>query len=201
MNDLELINRIIAGDTLGFNQLIRNWENRIYSFVFRFLGSRDEAMDITQKTFLNTYRHIGSLKDPARFSSWIYQIAGNLCRDEAGRMKRQQAISLDILHREHEKIKSPLSHTFIESYEKQPDVKLGSKQLSEIVKNAVRELPEEQRIVVIMKEYQGLKFREIADILNEPVSTVKSRMYSALTSLREKLNRLKITEEVLNDQM
>jgi RNA polymerase sigma-70 factor, ECF subfamily len=201
MNDLELINQIISGDTLGFNQLIRNWEKRIYSFVFRYLGNRDEAMDITQKTFLNTYRHIGSLKDPSRFSSWIYQIAGNLCRDEAGRMNRQKVVSLEILHREHDKIKNPLSHEFMESYEKQPDVKLGSKQLSDIVKNAVRELPEEQRIVVIMKEYQGLKFREIADILNEPVSTIKSRMYSGLILLREKLNRLNITEEVLNDRV
>jgi len=201
MNDLELINRIIAGDTLKFNQLIRNWEKRIYSFVFRFLGSRDEAMDITQKTFLHTYRHIGTLKDPARFSSWIYQIAGNLCRDEAVRMKRRNMVSLDCLHGESENAKSPVSQEFMESYEKQPDVKLGSKQLSDIVKNAVRELPDEQRVVVIMKEYQGLKFREISDALNEPVSTIKSRMYSALVLLREKLKRHNITEEVLNDQM
>ncbi len=199
MNDLELINRIMAGDTLRFNQLIRNWEKRIYSFVFRYMGNRDDAMDITQKTFLNTYRYIGNLKDPARFSSWIYQIATNLCRDEAVRVKRRSLVSIDALNDEDEK--SRRSHELVESYKEQPDARLGTEQVKDIIKKAVGELPEDQRIVVIMKEYQGLKFKEIADALDEPVSTVKSRMYSALVALRGNLNRRKITEEVLNDKL
>lgn len=199
MNDLELINRIMAGDTLKFNQLIRNWEKRIYSFVFRYMGNRDEAMDITQKTFLNTYRHIGSLKDPARFSSWIYQIAANLCRDESARVKRCSIIPIDSMHGQNEKNRRP--HELVESYEAQPDARLNTEQVKNLLKKAVGELPEDQRIVVIMKEYQGLKFREIADILDEPVTTIKSRMYSALVTLREKLKRLNINKEVLNDQM
>jgi RNA polymerase sigma-70 factor (ECF subfamily) len=177
MNDLELINRIMAGDTLGFNQLIRNWEKRIYSFVFRYMGNRDDAMDITQKTFLNTYRYIGNLKDPARFSSWIYQIAANLCRDESARVKRCSIVPIDSMHDQNEKSRRP--YELVEPYEEQPDARLSTEQVKDIIKKAVGELPEDQRVVVIMKEYQGLKFKEIADALDEPVSTVKSRMYSA----------------------
>ncbi len=201
MNDLELINRIIDGDHLGFNQLIRKWEKQIYSFVFRYLGNREAAMDVTQKTFFNTYRNISKLKDPARFSSWIYQIASNLCRDEIGRMKRRNTVSLDAVQEGNERDGSRLPAQFMESARKQPDARLKNKQLAAIVKDALSELPEEQRIIVIMKEYQGLKFREIADALDEPVSTIKSRMYRGLISLREIFEKQQITKEVLNDEV
>lgn len=201
MNDLELINRIIDGDRVGFNQLIRKWEKQIYSFVFRFLGSREAALDVTQKTFLNIYRNISKLKNPARFSSWIYQIASNLCRDEIGRMKKRDVLSLDDIHESNEKKGISLPVQFMESVKKQPDARLNTKQIEIIVKHALQELPEEQRIIVIMKEYQGLKFNEIAEALNEPVSTIKSRMYKGLVLLREIFEKQQITKEVLNDEL
>ena len=199
MNDLELISRIVEGDRFGFNQLIRKWEKQIYSFVFRYLGSREAALDVTQKTFLNTYRNISRLKDPAKFSPWIYQIASNLCRDEIVRSKRQNLVSLDDIQESNEKEGSRLPVQFVETDQKQPDARLKTKQIADIVKDALAELPEEQRIVVIMKEYQGLKFREIAEVLDEPVSTVKSKMYRSLISLREIFEKQQITKEVLND--
>ena len=103
MNDPELINRILEGDRMGFNQLIRKWEKRIYGFIFRYLGNREAALDITQKTFLNTYRNIKKLKDPTRFSSWIYQIAANLCRDELTRLKKLNMVSLDDIRESNER--------------------------------------------------------------------------------------------------
>ncbi|MGD9160486.1 MAG: sigma-70 family RNA polymerase sigma factor [Desulfobacteraceae bacterium] len=201
MNDLDLINRIIDGDRIGFNQLIRKWEKRIYSFVFRYLGNREAALDVTQKTFLNTYRNIAKLRDPSRFSSWIYQIASNLCRDEIGRMKKREIVPLDDIQESNEKRGKRLPVQFMESIKKQPDARLENKQLAAIVKVALQELPEEQRMVVIMKEYQGLRFTEIADALNEPVSTIKSRMYRSLISLREIFEKQQITKEVLNDEV
>ena len=201
MNDLELINRILDGDRMGFNQLIRKWEKQIYNFVFRYLGNREAALDVTQKTFLNTYRNISKLKNPARFSSWIYQIASNLCRDEIGRMKKRDVVSLDDIHESNEKKGINLPAQFMDSVKKQPDARLNSKQIETIVKHALQELPEELRIIVIMKEYQGLKFSEIAEVLNEPVSTIKSRMYKSLVSLREIFEKQHITKEVLNDEL
>ncbi len=201
MNDTDLIYRIIEGDRTGFNLLIKKWEKRIYNFVFRYLGSRDAAMDVTQKTFLNTYRNISRLKDPGRFRSWIYQIASNLCRDELGRMKKRDMVSLDVIQESHETKGTRLPREFVEKDKDQPDEKLSSKQLTSIIKGALAELPEELRMIVIMKEYQGLKFREIADALDEPVSTIKSRMYKGLILLREIFENQKITREVLNDEV
>lgn len=201
MNDLELINQIIDGDPIGFNQLVRKWEKKIYNFVFRYLGNREVALDVTQKTFLNTYRNITKLKDPSRFSSWIYRIASNLCRDEIGRMKKRNIVSLDDIQENNEKKGTRLPVQFMESSKKQPDARLNSKQVTTLVKDALAELSEELRIIVIMKEYQGLKFREIADALDEPVSTIKSRMYRGLISLREIFKKQQITKEVLNDEM
>ena len=201
MNDLELINRIIEGDHIGFNQLIRKWEKQIYSFVFRLLGNREAALDVTQKTFFNTYRNITKLRDPSRFSSWIYQIASNLCRDEITRVKRQNLVSLDDIRESNEKEGNRLPAQFMEVKGKQPDARLETKELAAVVKDALAALPEEERIIVIMKEYQGLKFTEIADVLDEPVSTVKSRMYRSLISLREIFEKQQITKEVLNDKV
>lgn len=201
MNDLELINRIIDGDRIGFNQLVWKWEKQIYNFVLRYLGNREAALDVTQKTFLNTYRNITKLKDPSRFSSWIYRIASNLCRDEIGRMKKRNIVSLDDIQENNEKKGTRLPVQFMESTRKQPDARLNKKQLTAIVKDALKVLPEELRIIVIMKEYQGLKFREIADALDEPVSTIKSRMYRGLISLREIFEKQQITKEVLNDEV
>ena len=90
---------------------------------------------------------------------------------------------------------------FMEVAERQPDARLETKQLASVIKDALAELPEELRMVVIMKEYQGLKFREIADVLDEPVSTIKSKMYRSLIFLREIFEKRHITKEVLNDEM
>jgi RNA polymerase sigma-70 factor (ECF subfamily) len=201
MTDLELINRIIEGDRIGFNQLIRKWEQKIYNFVFRYLGNKELALDVTQKTFFRTFRNIKKLKDSTRFSPWIYQIAANLCKDELKKMKRQNIVSLDLIHVNNEKNGYHLPEQFMESAGRQPDVQLNKKQIAIIVQNALRELPEEQRIVIIMKEYQGLKFKEIAAVLNEPLSTIKSRMYNGLKALKEVFEQWHITEEVLNHEM
>jgi RNA polymerase sigma-70 factor (ECF subfamily) len=201
MTDLELINRIIEGDHIGFNQLIRKWEKKIYNFVLRYLGNKELAFDVTQNTFLKAYRNIKKLRDSTRFSPWIYQIASNLCRDELKRMNKRKIVSMDLIQENSEKNGNHLPIQFIESANKHPDARLNKKQIAIMVQKALRELPEEQRVVIIMKEYQGLKFREIAEALNEPVSTVKSRLYYGLNSLRRVFKKWQITKEVLNNEM
>ena len=114
-------------------------------------------------------------------------------------MKKRDMVSLEDIHENNEKKGTHMPLKLMESAQKQPDARLKSKQVVTIVKRAIAELPEEQRLIVIMKEYQGLKFSEIADALDEPVSTIKSRMYRSLISLREIFEKQQITKEVLND--
>ncbi len=201
MTDSELIASILNGDRSRFNTLIWRWEKPIYNFTLRYLGNKESARDVTQKVFIRTFKNLRKLRDPAKFSSWIYQIAANLCKDEIKKRGHRDFISLDFLNENSENNGYKLPGELLESERQQPDAHVNRKQLSQLLQKALHQLPEEQRIVIIMKEYQGLKFKEIAEALNQPLNTIKSRMYYGLNGLRKILQQWQITEEVLNDEM
>lgn len=201
MTDTQLIHRIIDGDRSQFNTLVWRWEKPLYNFILRYLGNKELARDVTQKVFIRVYKNLTKLKDPAKFSSWIYQIASNLCKDEIKKMSRRDFISLDLIQENHDNEGYRLPEQLKEQENALPDARVNQKQVSSIVQKALKQLPEEQRVVIIMKEYQGLKFKEIAAALNQPLNTVKSRMYYGLNGLRKIFEQWQITEEVLNYEL
>ncbi len=184
MNDVKLIENFCAGNIDAFNRLVERWQDRIHRLAYRYFASHDEAAEITQKTFIKVYRKINSLDDPSKFSSWIYRISNNLCLDETKRAGRRRSAPLETLG------PRPVLHNAA-------DRSIQQKELGSILEMALKQLPPEQRMVVIMKEYEELKFREIAEILQEPESTVKSRMYYGLKSLRKIFKRWNIEMEEL----
>lgn len=198
MTDQQLIDRIVEGDGSLFNTLVWQWEKPIYNFAYRYLGDRELARDITQKTFIRVYKNLKKLRDPTKFSSWIYQIASNLCKDELKRLSRRDFVSIDMIHENNEENGNRIPEQLKEPDQYQPDAEMNKKQIGTIVQKALKQLPEEQRIVIIMKEYQGLKFKEIAEALNQPINTIKSRMYYGLNGLRKIFEQWNINEEVLN---
>jgi RNA polymerase sigma-70 factor (ECF subfamily) len=135
---------------------------------------------VAQEAFLRAYRALGGFKREARFSSWLYQIATNLCRDRLRRRRTRAAVSLEEL----EETGPVIVETRPGAHER-----LQQKDLARVVRRAIHALPEEQREVVILKEYQGLTFLEIAQSLDLPVSTVKTRLYRGLGQLRLRLER------------
>ena len=199
MTDTQLINHILNGDHSRFNTLVWRWEKPLYNFILRYLGNKELARDVTQKVFIRVYKNLTKLRDPAKFSSWIYQIASNLCKDEVKKMSHRDFISLDLIQENNENEGYRLPDQLKEMESSLPDAKLNQKQVSSIIQKALQQLPEEQRVVILMKEYQGLKFREIA--LNQPLNTVKSRMYYGLNGLRKIFEQWQITEEVVNYEM
>lgn len=191
MDEQLLIRQVQNGDSAAFNQLVEKWHTRIYRFAYRFFADEDEASEITQKTFIKIYQNVASLDDPGKFSPWIYRIANNLCLDELKRAGRRKSTSLE----------SWLEQTGgAESDTIAPDDRLQKKELGAIIQKALLTLPDEQRTVIILKEYEGLKFREIAEILEEPESTVKSRLYYGLKATRRVLQKWNIKHEYLNDE-
>ncbi len=200
MTDIELINQIIDGDRSGFNLLVRRWEKTIYNFSLRYLGKKELARDVTQKTFIRVHKSIHKLRDAKKFSSWIYQIAANLCKDEIKRLASRDFLSIDLINENNEN-GHLMPDELIESEFNQPDAELNNKQIGTIIQKALQQLPEDQRIVIIMKEYQGLRFREIAETLGEPLNTVKSRMYYGLSGLKKIFQKWEITEEMLSYEM
>jgi RNA polymerase sigma-70 factor (ECF subfamily) len=179
-SDEELVEACQAGEVSAFDVLVARWEDRIRGAAYRFLGSEEEAKDVAQEAFLKAYRALGGFKREARFSSWLYQIATNLCRDRLRRRRTRAAVSLE-----------ELEETGPVIVEARPGAheQLLQRDLARLVRRAVLALSEEQREVVILKEYQGLTFLEIAQALDVPVSTVKTRLYRGLGQLRLRLER------------
>lgn len=188
MNELMLIKQVQKGDTDAFSRLVEKWHGKIYRFAFRFFADESEAHDITQKTFIKTYQNVGKLKNPEKFSSWIYRIANNLCLDELKRAGRRKSTSLEAYIEQ---------SGALEGEHPAPDAELQNSELGTIIQKALLTLPDEQRTVIILKEYEGLKFSEIADILEEPENTVKSRLYYGLKSTRRVLINWNIKHEYL----
>lgn len=187
MDDSTLVKQFQDGDIDAFNRLVERWHSKIHRFAYRFFADADEANEITQKTFIKTYQKVSELKEPDKFSSWIYKIANNLCLDELKRAGRRKSSPLEAWIEQND-----------QAQKQTPADKLENKQLGEIIQKALLTLPDEQRVVFILKEYEGLKFREIADILEAPENTVKSRMYYGLRSLRRVLKKWNIQHEYLN---
>jgi len=179
-SDEELVEACQSGEASAFDILVARWEDRIRGAAYRFLGSDEEARDVAQEAFLRAYQAIGTFKKEARFSSWLYQIATNLCRDRLRRRKTRATVSLEAL----EEAGPVMVETRPGAHER-----LLERDLARAVRRAVYELPEEQREVVILKEYQDLTFLEIAQALDVPVSTVKTRLYRGLGQLRLRLER------------
>ena len=178
--DEELVARSQGGDLDSFNQLVLRWERPIYALAYRVIGREEEARDVAQETFLRAFRALKGFKGQAKFSSWLYRITLNLCRDWMRRERRtpvaQPPDGVDIIELAGESTPSESIEDLVSRHE-----------LGRAVARAMSQLPEEQRAAIILKEYHGLTFQEIADQLDCPLSTVKTRLYQGLTVLRKQL--------------
>lgn len=185
--DEELVEACLAGDVGAFDVLVARWQRKIRGAVYRVVGSEEEAQDVCQEAFLKAYRGLPSFKREARFSSWLYQIALNLSRDRLRRRKTRNWVSLEEVD---ETADQAAAGGAVRG-----DQWVESREVQRLVANAVAALPEEQREAVVLKEYEGLTFPEIAEIQGVPVSTVKTRLYRGLSVLRERLVRQGVFEE------
>ncbi|HEY9007817.1 MAG TPA: sigma-70 family RNA polymerase sigma factor [Ohtaekwangia sp.] len=199
MHSDTLIARAKQGDQNAQGKLVQLWYKRIYNFSYKFFMDHDLAMEVSQKTFISMCRSLAGLQDIARFKSWLYKIAINYCREEARKKKGSRSLSFDVVwNREAED--SPAWESSSQRYAN-PESQYRQSELSDILQQALCELSDEQREVVIMKEYEGLKFREIAEVLNISENTVKSRMYYGLDGLKKILERKNITKDTIGYEL
>jgi RNA polymerase sigma-70 factor (ECF subfamily) len=178
--DEDLVTRSRGGDLDSFNQLILRWERPIYALAYRVIGREEDARDVCQETFLRAFRALPGFKGQAKFSSWVYRIALNLCRDWMRRQRRAPVVQMPegVNPEELAAVRGPA-----ESIE---DL-VSRRELSTVVAEAMALLPEEQRTAIVLKEYHGMTFQEIAELQGCPLSTVKTRMYQGLSTLRRHL--------------
>lgn len=178
--DEQILEEARTGNRNAFGELVRRWERRIFALSYGMLGSVEDARDATQETFFDAYRNIGNFRGEARVSSWLHRIAVNQCITRTRRTKARPEVELETMLENHE-------HEFASG--NSPASNVEQDERSNDVRAAIATLPVELRQIVVMKEFEEMTFQEISNALDVPLSTVKSRLYTALKQLRMKLAR------------
>ena len=173
----EFVSRLRAGDRRAFEELVRIQQHRVYGLALRMLGNPAEAQDVAQEAFLRAHRGLAEFRGEARLSTWLYAIVSHLCLSRLASSERR-------LTRDGEETLSRIADA-----RPGPDQALEQGELEEALHRAIGELPEERRIVVVLRDVEGLAYEEIAEVLDLPLGTVRSRLHRARLDLKEKLER------------
>jgi RNA polymerase sigma-70 factor, ECF subfamily len=181
-NDEQVVERALSGDPEAFGEIVRRWERRIFALAYGMLGREEDARDATQETFLAAFRNLRGFRGDAKVSSWLHRIAVNQC---ITRQRRAKVRGETALEDEAEKNAA----VFALPIDLSPARSAETVERSQAVRKAVLTLPHDLRQVVVMKEFEELTFQQIADALEVPLSTVKSRLYTALRQLQLRLQK------------
>lgn len=168
--DRSLVEASLAGDRAAFGRLIEKYKKPLYNVTYKITGSLDDAMDATQTAFLSAYENLDRFDSRQRFFSWIYRIAVN------------QAIDLVKRRRE-----GALPEILPDRSDAGPEAQYESAETARWIQRAILSLTEEQRVVIVLRHYLDLSYQEMAELIDIPTKTVKSRLYSARQKLRELL--------------
>ncbi|MBL8185147.1 MAG: RNA polymerase sigma factor [Blastocatellia bacterium] len=183
--DEQLVELAISDDPEAFGEIVKRWERKIFALCFGMLTREDEARDAAQETFIAAYRNLAKFRGEAKVSSWLHRIAVNQCLTTKRRNKARSEDFLDDESNEEDRV-------FVAPARFSPMINAEQGERLVIVRQAVGSLPVELRQVIVMKEFEDMTFQEISETLELPLSTVKSRLYTALRQLRMKLERLPI---------
>jgi len=184
-SDANLVERALDNDLAAFEKLVARYQNKITSYAARMLNDHDEAEDIAQEAFIKAYRSLDSFRGASSFSTWLYRIVTNLCIDRVRQRKRrpQQAYSLDEpLDKEEER-----GGRDVADFSTEPSKSIEREELRQQVRETVAEMPEKLRAVLLMCDIQGMSYESIAQVLECPIGTVKSRLFHARADLARRL--------------
>ncbi len=179
-SDEDLIERFQRGDLYAFDLIVKRYKDQLLNFVFRFVGNQEEAEDIVQETFLRVYRKRKAYKRIAKFSTWIYTIAGNLSRTELRRRKRRKLFSISDLGFEDKDYE-------ISDEVYNPENQVDGLIQEEIIHHEINQLSPKFREVIVLRDIQELSYEEISKIIKVPIGTVKSRVNRGRLKLQNKL--------------
>jgi RNA polymerase sigma-70 factor, ECF subfamily len=173
-----LIEQARAGDEAAFAELMRRYKRPVVNFVYRMLGDAAEADDIAQEVFVRVYQHIGSYRPRMKFSTWLFTLARNAVIDQLRWRKRHPTESLELIERSAASTEAGVVE------------QVATREIGEHIASAVATLPEDQKTALILAEYNGLSYDEIAQIMRCSEKSVEARLYRAKQTLRGKLRFL-----------
>jgi len=190
MDDEDLMAQFQAGSVEAFDLLVARYKDPLASYLYRFLGDARESEDLLQETFMRVFRNRHSYRRIARFSTWLYTIAGNLARSEYRKRRRRRVQSLQGMNKDEEEYEVEIpDNTF------RPDTHANNVLQDAAIQEALRQIPEEFREVVVLRDVQQLAYEEIAEITGLPMGTVKSRINRGRTKLQQLLKDVYTPDE------
>jgi RNA polymerase sigma-70 factor (ECF subfamily) len=189
-SDVALVDECRKGDNTAFDELVRRYKDRVYGVVYRFLGNREDALDVSQEVFVRAYRGIEDFRGASQVYTWLHSIAANLARNrlrDRGRKGRDKALSLEGLE-----ATAPGKMQQAASTASTPSDAAMNEEMQALLQQCLNELPDHYRLAFVLRTTEDLSYEEIADIMGCPVGTVKSRLNQARSMLRNRLKELAV---------
>ncbi len=187
-SDALLVERTVAGDQKAFELLVIKYQRRIQRLIGRMVRDVDLVEDIAQETFIRAYRALAQFRGEAQFYTWLYRIAINTAKKALMDLKRNPTVSENSFKSDDEDETSHLKNELNSS--ETPDAVLASKEIAQIINMALEALPEDLRMAVTLREIEGLSYEEIAETMNCPIGTVRSRIFRAREAISQKVKPL-----------
>lgn len=183
LDDEDLIQSFQEGEVFAFDEIVKRYKDPLMNFVYRFLGDAVESEDVVQETFLRVFKNKHAYKRIAKFSTWIYTIAGNLAKTELRKRKKRNIHSISEIGFEDKDYE-------ISDESQSPEKKTNTRMYDDIIQHEIKQLSPKFREVIILRDIQELSYEEISKIIDIPLGTVKSRVNRARLRLQEKLRFL-----------
>lgn len=176
--DQELVQKTLDGDMDSFSVLVERYEKQIYSLTYRLANNPEDARDMAQEVFIHIYKVLDKYDQDRKFFSWMYKVATNVCYNALRRGKNEQSVSLDKVIEIMPLIGWP---------ETQPEQQYERKETQELVRQAVADLPEKYRVPLVLRYLQEMSYKEIAEYMDLPLTTIETRLYRGKAMLQKKL--------------
>jgi RNA polymerase sigma-70 factor (ECF subfamily) len=191
MSELErsLLRRLRDRDERAFRELLELHRDRVYNITFRMLGNRAEAEDVAQEVFISVFKTIDQFREESKFSTWLYRVAVNHCKNRIKYLARRHDRDRDELDESSHAHQANGAVVGAPGRAAQPDRALEGAQMERLLQEAIGNLDDDHRIVVVLRDVEDLSIEEICDITGLPDGTVKSRLHRARLALRKKLQR------------
>ncbi len=185
-DDAVLVRQCQKGDLTAFEPLVVKYQDRIYNLCWRLCGDRQAAEDLTQEAFLKAFESLGTFRGSSSFFTWLYRIATNLALSYRRSERRHMSLGTGV---EWNDIPSQAArlHRAVQDADDQPDLAVQRDEVRRIVWQAIQQLDDDHRAVVVLRDMEGLDYGEIAEVLHVPAGTIKSRLHRARMAIREKL--------------
>jgi RNA polymerase sigma-70 factor (ECF subfamily) len=186
--DSALVQRTVAGDPRAYELLVVKYQRRIERLIGRMVRDTDLVQDIAQETFIRAYRALGQFRGDAQFYTWLYRIAVNTAKKALVDLRRDPVVTETALRNDDEDETSAVENEL--TTEETPETVLAAKEIAAAVNQAMQALPEELRQAIILREIEGLSYEEIAEAMNCPIGTVRSRIFRAREAISQRVKPL-----------